>query len=55
MHDKVKIPVREPGTPESATGHQCQALSRSNIDLKSSNHNYHSVNLAPYNTELPNT
>ena len=54
MHNKVKIPVGEPGTPESATGHQCRALSRSNIDLKSSNHNY-SVNLAPYNTELPNT
>ena len=54
MHDKPKIP----GTPEAATSHQRLALSRSNIDLESSDHNYHSVNLTRsviLNCQIPNS
>ena len=54
MHYKAKIP----GTPEAATSHQRRALSRSNIDLESSDHNYHSVNLALsviLNYQIPNS
>ena len=45
MHDKAKIPVSEPGTPEAATSHQRRVLSRSNMDLEASDHSYHFVNL----------
>ena len=58
MHNKAKIPVGEPGTPKAATSHQCWALSRSNIDLDTSDHNYHSVNLTPsaiLNCQIPDS
>ena len=53
MDDKAKIPVGETGTPEAATSHQRRVLSKCNIDLEASDHNYQSNTVC--HTELPNT
>ena len=58
MDDKAKIPVGETGTPEAATSHQRRVLSKCNIDLEASDHNYHSVNLTPsviLNCQIPDS
>lgn len=46
MH-KAKIPIGEPGTPEASTSHNRRALTKSNITLESSDHNYHISNITP--------
>ena len=58
MDDKAKFPVGELGAPEAATSHQRRALSRNNIDLEASDHNYHSVNLTSsviLNCQIPDS
>ena len=52
MDDKAKVPVGEPGTPESATNHNRKALTKDKVVLESSDHNYHVANLTPSVTFL---
>ena len=47
MDDKAKVSVGEPGTPESASNHNRKALTKSNVELEASDHNYHVANLTP--------
>ena len=54
--DKAKVSVGEPGTPEPATNHNRKALTKKNVELEASDHNYHVANLTPsvtFMVELP--
>ena len=58
MDDKAKIAIGELRTPEAATSHNRRALTKSDIILEASDHNYHSVNITPsviLSYEIPNS
>ena len=47
MDDKAKIPVGEPACSEAATSDMKKVLTKNNVNMKSTDHNYHCVNITP--------
>lgn len=47
MDDKAKVPIGEPGTPESSTSHDKRVLMKNTSIQSSSDHNYHFASLTP--------